>query len=118
MKRKAFTPVVCLLAALVFMAVGCGKKKTVGSGDAAFQSAAPEIKAAWNAAMAAVKTNGYAAAILTLQQMRAVPGLSPAQAKAVDDNSTAISDAMYAAANKDDPAAKKAIDDLRNAMRR
>jgi len=68
--------------------------------------------------MAAMNTNGYAVAIMELQKIRQLPGVSAAHGKAIDDASTKISDQMYAAANKDDPKAKAAIEDLRNAWKR
>lgn len=63
--------------------------------------------------MAAMKTNGYAEAIFQLQELREKSGLSAEQTKVVDQTSTAISDKMYDMANKDDPAAKKALERLR-----
>lgn len=92
-------------------------KKAAPTGEV-FASASTELKTAWNGADAAMKTNGYAAAILQLQMLRANPTLTPEQQQAVDAKSTAISDQMYAAANKDDPAAKQALLDLKSAMGR
>ena len=68
--------------------------------------------------MAAMNTNGYAVAIMELQRIKQLPGVSAAQSKAIDEASTKISDQLYAAANKDDPKAKAAIEDLRNNWKR
>lgn len=95
---------------------GCGKSTV--DGNKVFQSASPVLKKSWDTAMEAEKTNGYAAAILHLQELRAQPGLSAEQTKAVEEASTAISDKMYDAANDGDPAAKQAIEDLRSASGR
>ena len=92
--------------------------KSVSSGGSVLESAKPEVKKGWDTAMAAMKTNGYATAIIELQRIRALPEVTAAQGKVIDASSTKISDAMYAAANKDDPNAKAAIEDLRNAWKR
>jgi nicotinamide riboside kinase len=109
------------IVALVGVAVtGCSKdaKSIASSGTTAFQSAPPETKAAWESALAAVKSDDYAAAILALQKLHGQAGLNPEQIQAVEKTATAVSDQMYAAANKGDPNAKKAIEDLRKTMSR
>jgi hypothetical protein len=114
----------CLRAAALLLAVGfvavagIACNKSVSSGGSALQSAPPEVKKGWDAAMAAMNTNGYAVAIMELQKIRQLPGVSAVQGKAIDQASTKISDQMYAAANKEDPKAKAAIEDLRNAWKR
>jgi len=106
------------LIALAFM--GCSKSATsVGSHHAeAFQSADAQTKALWDTALAAVKTNGYAVAFVTLKSLQAQPGLTPQQLQAVNETATAVSDQMYAAANRNDPAALQAIEELRQIPRR
>ena len=97
--------------------VGCGRNpSSIGAGYAkAFQSADAKTKAAWELAMQAVTTNGYATAILTLKELKEQPGLTPEQTKAVSETVDAVSDQMYKALNKGDPNAQKAIQDLRDA---
>jgi hypothetical protein len=108
-----------LLAAISFIvAAGIGCSKSVSSIGSALQTAPPEVKKGWDLAMAAMNTNGYAVAIIELKKIRQLPGVSAVQGKAIDEASTKISDQMYAAANKDDPKAKAAIEDLRNAWQR
>lgn len=108
-----------LLAGVCSLALGLTAcKPGAPSAEKAFATASPEVKASWASANAAMTTNGYATAILQLQELRAAPGLTADQQKVIDAKSTAISDQMYAAANKDDPAAKKAIEDLRDSLRR
>jgi hypothetical protein len=100
---------------------GCGKKDAaalISKNDAAFKSATPEVKTAWETQKAAMKTNGYAVAMTSLMGLKSAPGLSPEQSKAIDETVTAVSDQMYDAANRDDPAAKQAIEDLRGKMGR
>jgi hypothetical protein len=115
---------ICHRAAALFLAVGfvatagIACNKSVSSGGSALQTASPDVKKGWDTAMAAMNTNGFAVAIIELQKIRQLPGVSAAQGKAIDDASTKISDQMYAAANKDDPKAKAAIEDLRNAWKR
>jgi hypothetical protein len=115
------TVAVCLAGSFLLFPVGCGKKNAAAlttANDEAFKSATPEVKAAWETAKAAMKTNGYAAAIMSLQTGRALPGVNPQQAKAFDETVTAVSDQMYDAANRDDPAGKQAIEDLRGVQAR
>lgn len=111
--------VTALLLAVGFLAIaGIACNKSVSSSGSALQTASPEVKKGWGAAMAAMTTNGYAVAIMELQKIRQLPGVSATQGKAIDEASTKISDQMYAAANKDDPKAKAAIEDLRNNWKR
>ena len=97
--------------------VNCSRNPA-SSGEAAFKSASPELKAQWDGAMAAMKTNGYAAALTILQQLRSAPGLTAEQGKAVDQTATHINDQMYEKANAGDPDAKKALEDLHNLRNR
>jgi hypothetical protein len=111
----------CGVAVLSLALCGCGKKSAsslASKNDAAFSSATPEVKGAWEASKAAMKTNGYAVAIAALTGAKAAAGLSPDQSRAIDETVTAISDQMYEAANREDPAAKQAIEDLRTMMGR
>lgn len=107
--KRWFVPVV-----LAVGLAGCSKDaESLGSaGSKSFQSADPAIKAQWEAANAAVKTNGYAEAIIGFKKLQST-NLSPEQRKAVDDTVTAVSDQMYEAANKGEAAAVKAVQRLR-----
>jgi hypothetical protein len=112
----AFFLTLSLLALFGVLVAGCGKKS---GGDAkAFDSASTEIKAAWDKGLAAAKAKDYVAAISALQQLKTQTGLTPDQLKAVEEEATAISDEMYAAANKGDAKAKDAINKLRQLQRR
>jgi hypothetical protein len=109
-----------VLALTVFCLAGCGSKSasSLGSSNAKLFAAAPaSVKSQWDAASAAIATNGYTPAIVALKNLQQ-QSLSPEQLKAVNDTVTAVSDQMYAAANKGDAAAKQAIQDLRKAMGR
>ena len=111
--------VAALLVTVGFVAfAGIACNKSVSSSGSALQTASPEVKKGWDVAMAAMTTNGYAVAITELQRIRQLPGVSATQGKAIDAASTKISDQMYAAANKDDPKAKAAIEELRSAWKR
>ncbi len=93
-------------------------KKGASGGAEAFRSAPPEVKKLWDGATAAMTTNGYAKAILQLRQLRALPGLSAEQARVVEETTTRINDQMYDAANREDPAGKQALQELRESMGR
>jgi hypothetical protein len=108
-----------LMLAVGFLGTaGLACNKSISSGSTAMQSASPEVKKGWDTALAAMKTNGYAVAIIELQKIKDLPGVTPQQVKVIETSSTKISNDMYAAANKDDPKAKAAIEDLRNAWKR
>lgn len=102
-----------LLSASLLLGCGANPQSAASRGAKAFQSAPPETKAAWNTAMAAIKTNGYAPALKALDDVLAQPGLTPEQGAVVKQTSTALSDQMYEAANKGDANAKAALDELR-----
>ena len=99
---------------------GCGKSaEGLSSANAKlFASAPAEVKTAWDAASAAIATNGYATAILSLQKLQGLPALTAEQLKAVNETVTAVSDQMYEKANKGDAGAKEAINQLRGAQGR
>ncbi len=100
-----------LLGFLVVAVNGC--KPSMSSDGKLFQTAKPEIKGEWEKATTAAKSNDFALAMITLQRLRALPGITPEQGQAIDRTATALNDAMYDAANKGDEKAKKAISDLR-----
>ena len=62
--------------------------------------------------MAALKTNGFLVSIVALQSLQQRGNLTPEQLKAVNETVTAVSDEMYAAANRGDANAKQQIQDL------
>ena len=82
----------------------------------AFASAPPEIKAVWDSATSAAKTNGYATALLTFQALAKQPKLTAAQLEAVQETSGALRAQMYEAAKQDDPQAQAAVEQLRRAF--
>jgi hypothetical protein len=100
--------------AALLLAAGCGRN----TGDLspserqAFDSAPPDVKQIWEMAVAAGKTNDYVAS-LTLFNGLLSRGLSPEQKDAASKQMTAVNQRLFAAARKDDPAAKKAIEELR-----
>lgn len=110
----------CGRCAALSLAVGLlfGCNKSVESGASAFQSASPEIRKAWDSATAALKTNGYATAIIQLQQLRAQSGITIEQGKAIEQATAKINQQMYDAANRNDPGAIASIEELRKAMGR
>lgn len=109
-------------ASLVWLAIsvaGCGSsaQSKMSRYEKAFNAAPPELKAQWDTALNALKSKDYAVAVGTLNQIAVITNLAPEQAVAVREVSTAASDEMYDAANKGDPKAKQAIEDLRKLRR-
>jgi hypothetical protein len=104
--------------ALIAVAGLLGCKKDIDSGASAFQSASPEIKKGWDSAMAAMQTNGYAAAILQLMELQRSTGITLEQKKAVDNSINRINEQMYESVNRDEEAGKAAIEELRKATGR
>ncbi len=107
-------------AAVALLVGGCSKDAaSLGSSNTSlFASAPAPVKANWDKATAAIATNGYATAIIALKALQAEPGLSADQLKAVNETVNAVSDQMYAAANKGDANAKQAIQSLRQVLGR
>lgn len=103
---------------LGFAATGCKKPTQATAVDThVFDSATPELKEAWSAALSAAQTNDYATAYLTLGQMRGQPSLTAAQIRAIAAQSTLVHALMNDAAQKGDSNALRAIQDIRAAQR-
>ena len=100
----------CLLLTAIALA-GCG-----GAADSAdFSKAPPEIKAAWERAVAADKTNGYVTASFEYKSiLQYRDSLSPAQAQAVQEASGKLFQRLVEASTKGDPAAREALNALGN----
>jgi hypothetical protein len=95
--------------ALGMAVTGCGKAGSK-SGGRSFESAAPEIKATWDNAVAADRTNGYVPAVMGYKQVLLQRDqLTPDQVKAVEDASTKLFKRLADAAHKADPAALQAL---------
>jgi hypothetical protein len=113
-----FSAVVALSVALGFLA-GCSKNASqqLSAADLkAFDAAAPELKQIWSVALEASKTNDYAGGQILFTKILNQE-LSPAQRDAVSKESTALNQRLYAAFEKGDPAAQKAIEELRKHQR-
>ena len=107
------------LAVVVSMSVtGCGQGGLGVHDSGEFQGAAPELKAQWQTAVQAAKTNGYVVAYTTLQKLQTQPGLSAAQAKAAEDLLGVVGTRMFKAANDGDPEATKALKEVQAGAKR
>lgn len=94
--------------------VGCGQGGSRAGGNS-FNSAAPEIKATWNTAVAADRTNDYIPALVGYKQVLSQRDqLSPAQVKAVEDASTRLFQRLADASSKGDAAAQQALATIRD----
>jgi hypothetical protein len=105
------TLAVTLLLALCGVWAGCAKKAS--SPAQVFEQATPEIKQAWNKAVAADKADDYVAAVtgyreLLLQKDK----MSGEQAQALIDANLAVNQRLNAAFKQGDPAAKEAVGKL------
>lgn len=103
---------------------GCGfggspnPQRLASKYDKAFGSADAEAKGMWDGAKSAMQTNGYVAALQNLESLIAYTNVSPEQVTAARETVNAVSDKMYAAANKGDAAAKDAIEEYRKVRTR
>ena len=97
-----------LLVLSLIPIVGCGNKaeSTLSSQSQLFQD--PALKANWDTASAAMKTNGYVAAQMSLRDILKHP-VTDAQLNAVNDAVKAINAQMYAAADRGDLQASNAV---------
>ena len=94
---------------------GCGQKTGTQLSSAelkAFDSAPPEIKQMWSTALEVSKTNDYVGG-QTLFYKLLSGELSPDQRSAVSKASTDLNTRLYAAFEKGDPQAQKAIQEMR-----
>ena len=110
----------CMGAALVgsLVLAGCGQRGS-GGGSGTFDSAPPEIREAWDKAVAADKTNDYVTAVLGYKQILAQQDrLPPNQAKVVQEASGNLFQRLVAASAKGDPAARQALAQLQPAPQR
>jgi hypothetical protein len=99
-----------LAASMAFAGCGKGGSGTSGSG---FDKAAPEIKAAWDKAVAADKANDYAPAILGYKQILLQRDqLSERQVKVVEEASGKLFQRLIEASSTGDPAARQALSQL------
>ena len=104
---------VCLLSVLLLSGCAKGGSQQLSASDLkAFDSAAPDMKQMWSTALEASKTNDYVGGQLLFGKLLAME-LSPAQRDAVSKESTALNQRLYDAFSKGDPAAQKAMQELR-----
>ncbi len=108
----------CSLLLLACAVAGCKKPVAGTNADSKlFQSAAPEIKSAWDDGVAAMQTNGYVPAYLGLRQLRAQPGVTQEQKDAINARLKQINTQLGEAAQKGDTSAAEALTEIRNASR-
>jgi hypothetical protein len=111
--RTLFT--ISLAFAAVLLCGGCKKNSSTGPAVAdikAFDTAAPEVKQVWQAAMEADRTNNYAGG-LALYYSLLREDLTPGQREVVARLSTSLKQRLSDAAQKGDPAAQAAMQELR-----
>src|SRR5258708_6268885 len=96
--------VVCW-SSVCFVSCTQSAKSIAARNAAKFQSAPAQARSAWEVATAAAKTNGYFTAMVALAEIQSDTTLSAEQQRAVKELSITLSDQMYNAANKGDPAA-------------
>ena len=112
-----------LLAALCLLLpcalAGCQKASPSADADAKlFASAAPEIKAVWDGALAAIQTNDLGGAFLALRQLRSQSGVTPAQTAAIDAHLKSINLQLATAAQNGDTNARQIFLELGHPSRR
>ena len=101
-----------LALALWVVVAGCSKYGKE-SQAVAFDRAPPEIKADWDMALAADKTNDYYTASTTYAKiLNRESQLTPKQLETLEATSRDLSQRMVAAANEGDDAAKQALTKL------
>ena len=106
---------ICVSSGAVLLCAGCKQSGPAGpttSDTKAFDSAPPEVKQMWQAALAADHTNDYAGGI-TLYYSLMREDLTPEQQAVVAKLSTNLKQRMSDAADKGDSAAKAAVQELR-----
>ena len=108
MAGKYLTGGLGLLVATGIALLGCGKGVSGAGGG--FDKAPPEIKAAWEKAVAADKTNDYVTAIVEYKTILQQQDTLPRElVKAAEEASGKVLQRVVAASQKGDPAARDAI---------
>ena len=104
-----------LLGALAL--AGCGRGNTSAANalqTKAFDSAPPEIKAKWGVVISDLHSNGInIKAQIALWDLRQEQALTPDQKRVVEETLKTLAGRMYDAAGRGDPAALKALKDVR-----
>jgi hypothetical protein len=109
---------VILLTVLAALVASCSRSpSSIGGKSKAFDSAPAAVKESWTQAVACAQTNDYAAATILMKELRKQE-LTPEQSAAVEASLKTVMEAMYEAAERGDPAAKKAIEELNKRPRR
>jgi hypothetical protein len=108
-----------LLIVVLVTCVGCGQGaiKLSSSEKAAFDKASSEVKQAWESALAADKSNDYLNAQRALDSLGQMQ-LSEEQKQALEKERAAFGQRLWQAAEKNDPAAIKAVQDSRTSRQR
>ena len=107
-----------LWVALVTLVASCSKSpSSVGGQSKLFDSAPAAVRESWTQAVACVQTDDYAGATILMLGLRKQE-LTPDQSAAVEASLKTVTEAMYEAAARGDPAAKKAIEELKRRPRR
>jgi hypothetical protein len=111
MPATALAPII--LGFALILTAGCGPKApALSSSDLkAFDSAPPEVKQTWEKALAADKANDYVTAQSLLDSLGKMQ-LSAEQSNAVVAESGTFSARLWQAAEKNDPAAVKAVQEI------
>jgi hypothetical protein len=110
---------VAILLGLSLALAGCGKKSVpkTPTSTKAFQTASPEIKAAWQNALSAAASHDYATAILTCRMLQMQSNLNSQQLASVVDTITAVNNELLAAVQKGDQNAIHAMEEVRKGWR-
>jgi hypothetical protein len=109
----------CLCVLMVVATGGCTKKPAAHPTPTpeTFAAASPKLKADWESVCAAAAVTNYVTVILTGRRMQGAVDLTSEQQTAVNEILTDFSEQMTAAAQKGDPAALKAIEEIRKGWR-
>jgi hypothetical protein len=115
MKRRIFFTSACALRDAVFLfalliSAGCGENslKLTASENKAFGSAASEIRQTWEKALAADKAKDYSNAQTLLESLHQMQ-LSEDQRNTLEKERADFGQRLWAAAEKNDPEAVKAV---------
>jgi hypothetical protein len=104
------------VSAAVWLFAACGHQNSGLNAEdrVAFDQAPPDLKQAWTQAIQADKANDYVTAQTLLWSIERQE-LSAAQKRAVSSQERVLSQRLFTAVEKGDPAATKALEELRRA---
>ena len=119
MEHKCGGQIAAVWLGVLLLCAGCGEKTSQLNSEQskAFAGATPEVKQAWEKALAADKAGNFEAAVTAMDSLKTM-SLSELQVQALEAERFAFGERLMAAVNKNDPAALAVLKKISNKKNR